>query len=458
MSSQPEPELFQLNAWTGAETAAGELIANPSDWMATQRPVKPDGDFYPRVRKLRDWRAVGWGLILPYQEGVADAQQASADDAPEPIRQLVQDRKGVVLRYRAQAQLRMATLYDPRRGVPLEISEHGDEGQNLPAYLLIYGLPEAIPWRLQFALNSAPGRFVGRLALEGEALEHYVSALRNDWATAPIRRDAPLIWAVDHGSSDITRLMRNAIAARLAQRYQADADLREGARFLDGQQGQGRAADLIEALQTQRPALIVSTSHGMTGPLDNPTLMGHQLGWLVDQGQQALDPSELLAAWQPDGAIWYAHACCSAGSLRPSAFSGLVQPHTMAGRVLAGLAALGDRIAPLPQALLGARQPLRAFIGHVEPTFNYTLQQPGTRQFLTGGIIEMLNELAFDPDRYPVGMMAQGLFEKLGHLASQYNMSYDDGEERGALYYQLCFRDLQSTVILGDPTVALPGV
>ena len=30
----------------------------------------------------------------------------------------------------------------------------------------------------------------------------------------------------------------------------------------------------------------------------------------------------------------------------------------------------------------------------------------------------MLNELAFDPDRYPVGMMAQAMFSRLAQLAT----------------------------------------
>lgn len=456
MSAAPEPDAFQLNAWTGEEAASGALIADLAEWMDSHRPIKPDSAFLPRVANLRDWPAVGWGVILPYQDGVPDAQQARADDAPPPIQELVRRRQGKVLRYRPSAQLRTSTLYDPERGVPLAISEHGDE-HPLPAYLLIYGPPDVIPWRLQFALNSAPKRFVGRLDLTGEALENYVSALIDDWSGARIERNAPLIWAVDHGSPDITQLMRGAIAERLAQRYRSDEDLSRGAIFLDGQQGLARAADLVGALVERRPGLIVTTSHGMTGPLDDQELMAQQLGWLVDQRHRLINPSDLLAAWQPDGAIWYAHACCSAGSMRPSAFAGLVQPETKAGRVLGALAGLSDRVAPLPRALLGAKKPLRAFIGHVEPTFSYTLQLPGTNQHLTSGIIEMLNELAFDPGRYPVGMMAQAMFARLAQLAGEYNNQRDEGEQRGALYYQICFRDVQSTVILGDPTVALPA-
>ena len=50
-------------------------------------------------------------------------------------------------------------------------------------------------------------------------------------------------------------------------------------------------------------------------------------------------------AWQPDGAIWYCHACCSAGSEAPSAFESLFAETTEVGRVLRSVASLGARVA-----------------------------------------------------------------------------------------------------------------
>jgi AcrR family transcriptional regulator len=58
--------------------------------------------------------------------------------------------------------------------------------------------------------------------------------------------------------------------------------------------------------------------------------------------------------------------------------------------VLNGIAALGNRVAPLPTALLGAKKPARAFVGHVEPTFDWTLQNPDTNQILTDSIQKAL--------------------------------------------------------------------
>jgi hypothetical protein len=44
--------------------------------------------------------------------------------------------------------------------------------------------------------------------------------------------------------------------------------------------------------------------------------------------------------------------------------------------------------APLARELLGHAQPLRAFVGHVEPTFDWTLSFPPNRQVLTKDLVD----------------------------------------------------------------------
>jgi len=70
-----------------------------------------------------------------------------------------------------------------------------------------------------------------------------------------------------------------------------------------------------------------------------------------------------LAQWQPNGAIWYAHACCSAGSDGASSYAGLLEADSTLDKTLQAVATLGSLTAPLPKRLLGAKQPLRAFVG-----------------------------------------------------------------------------------------------
>jgi len=131
-------------------------------------------------------------------------------------------------------------------------------------------------------------------------------------------------------------------------------------RFIDGFNEEATSATLVDALQQLKPGFILTTSHGQTGPLDDVQAMARDLGLLVDQDYECAQPEEILAQWQPDGAIWYAHACCSAGSNSTTMFDGLVPAGSDVDRLLKGVASLGARVAPLPRALLGAAKPLRA--------------------------------------------------------------------------------------------------
>jgi len=175
-----------------------------------------------------------------------------------------------------------------------------------------------------------------------------------------------------------------------------------------------------------------------------------------------------LTAWEPDGAIWYAHACCSAGSDAVSLYRCLeqndptlclVKADSPIDRVLKGVAALGALVAPLPRALLGAKKPLRAFIGHVEPTFDWTIRQPATGQYLTSALQQALYDNIYGA--MPVGLAFADWYGTLGGLSIEYESArkaYNKGEDTlsSVLYSQLATRDRQSMVILGDPTVALP--
>jgi hypothetical protein len=187
--------------------------------------------------------------------------------------------------------------------------------------------------------------------------------------------------------------------------------------------------------------------------------MRRDLGLPVDQEFAALDPGALLATWQPDGAVWYAHACCSAGSDQDSGFVGLFAEGDPLRTLLAAVAALGSLTAPLPRALLGAKKPLRAFVGKVEPTFDWTLEQPSNHQHLTAPLVRALYNQLFAPK--PVGLAFRDwhvgvgtLFAVWAQLLEEFNRG--DDVARALLYTRLAAQDLQTTVILGDPAAVLP--
>lgn len=137
--------------------------------------------------------------------------------------------------------------------------------------------------------------------------------------------------------------------------------------------------------------------------------------------------------------------------------------------MLDGVAALGAATAPLPRALLGAAKPLRAFVGHVEPTFDWTMRFPPNKQRITAGLQTALYDklctgtpvgLAMSPHYLPVGALLYGYtrartaynnapFGAAGRAASA-------GAIDMAVYSKVTAYDRMSTVILGDPTVRIP--
>lgn len=465
------PEQLSFNLFTGEEPLVDRLDSAGLGGEGSVLPDPGSQDRSPgRVRDLHNWRdpRVGWGVVLADKAGLSEATLASGDDAPEPIRRLLKERAPAgaehapVLRYHASTganRLSFLRNYADRNAPDISASQVGTESGQIPQYLLIYGGPQEIPWDLQYILNTRC--YVGRLDLEEEALDRYVTALMDEFSDAKSDLLKPLIWAVDDRKTSITKLMRDVIAAPLAEDYAGDSDLAAGLRFRDGSQEMLKVEGLVADLAEHQPGLIVTTSHGKTGPLADPQAMGRDLGLLVDAHEDVLDPAALLAAWQPEGAIWYAHACCSAGGDAVSRLAAALPPGSSARTTLEAVAASGARVSPLPRLLLGAQRPLRAFIGQVEPTCDWTLANRKTGQALTGALsFALYNQLYADPPQ-PVGMALHTCFERVGTLMSTYFLLRTGASAMRVkaakmAHLLLAALDQESTVILGDPTAILP--
>jgi hypothetical protein len=466
------PVSIQVNAWTGLSSpsdtlpkttkwAQRENIAGKTTlWLAPAAPVD-----------TRDWShpSVGWGLILPDNDTISQAERARGEDAPEPIKQLLKSRPGSpVLRYRPELQQGYLRRYYENRApqdLSVQAPRPGMAEGCVPQYLLIYGTPEEIPWAVQYALNMST--FVGRLDLgrrpgEDQALNNYVTALIGDWTGQTCHPRTPVVWSTDHGSVDITWLMARAVAGRIWDAFKQDADL-QGSVRLNEAGATGTA--LATALAERSPALIVTTSHGMTGPLNDANALKASLGNPVDALHQPLGLAQ-LTDWKPSGAIWYAHACCSAGSDSESRYQGLLPESNAVAAMLDGVAkTAGATVAPLPRALLGLENPLRAFVGHVEPTFDWTLRDPINKQVVTHIIQKALYDKLYQQDRRtPIGFALQGIYQEAGQFYGAWQSAVKDidnnvpGMRDWALYRQLVAMDRQTLVIIGDPTVSLPSL
>lgn len=461
------PGELQINACTASgETVRGALATNTAKWALGTRPLAIDKFLKPAApADPKNWldERVGWALVAFERPGFTAQQYANNEDLCAPLRQLLEKRENTaVLRFRPDSDKRFTLLRDYRHGKDLDIagSPIGKAAGHMPRHLMLAGRPtdDQLPWSLQYLLSV--GRSVGRLPfdpLHDEALlTSYVAACLGDWQDMHCDTGATLAWAVDHSPADITHLMRRSIAEPAHAKYAADDDLKEKSVLLVD--ALATHDQLRSHLKAHSPALILTTSHGMTAPLDDPAQMAAQLGLLVDQDHTVLSVDTLLQQWQPDGAVWYAHACCAAGCDEGSRFAPLFTDGTPAQQTLEAVGKLGAQVAPLPLALLTAKKPARAFLGHVEPTFDWTLRQPSTGQLLTSTLVNALyTELYLGS---PIGHAFRSWYAAAGaHYAAweAVKLGYDAKEASSAalLYHNLAARDVQTLVLLGDPVVTI---
>jgi hypothetical protein len=460
------PLVLSINASTGSGTLKGMTGEAAAKWTINNAP--PAIQQFLERPELEDesrWQdpRVGWGVVLPERDGYTQDQMAKLDDIEEPIRKLIAAREASlgcavpVFWYRRQASDRFRLLRDYRnqKSVSLTGSPTGVAPGSVPGYVLICRSPAEIPWELQYILNTRRSCSVGRVHLTGGALKSYIDALLDDWKDDPPDPYRALFWSVDLGPEDITRKMRDSVATPLHRQMTGNRDIGQRATFIDGAHTPALKSNLAAKLAADRPQLVVTTSHCRTSPLGDPEKLRADLGLLEDQNYELVKPSD-LAQWDPYGAIWYAHACCSAGANDNTNFADLFQPGSDIALTLESLAKAGAVVAPFPTALLGDKRPIKAFIGHVEPTFDYTIQDPRSGQFTTDPLIRSLYVRLFQP--WAVGYAFQSFYASSSSYRTSYEASLAEfnrggNTRRAMLYSLLAARDVYTTVILGDPTV-----
>jgi hypothetical protein len=455
VSDDDVPSSIKTDAWTGAEAAGGELDPRAVLWGAL-------GGLPPSQKTLdlgvpadpTDWSnpEVGYGVLLR-ESDAPPGDKAIGKDAPEPVREILAARPGtVMLRWDPSLYDGFIRRYFPdgTSQPPELLSQFGVGKGRLPRYVVIIGGPDEIPWSVQYALGTR--RAVGRLPFTDERLGNYVSAMLDGWKDADLDVRAPLMWTVDI-PGDITAEMRVVIANPLEQRL-TDPEL---PRFQHLTDGQATAAGLLGMLKAAKPALVVTSSHGLTD--GSGEALAGTLGLPVDGGHSVVGLNDLDEA-VPSGAVWHAQACCSAGSEGPSKYVGLLGEGTTALGVVTSVAELGSRVAPAVTRLLGRPNPVRAVVGHVEPTFDWTLRVAETHQGLGGEIVAALSTNLFASQ--PIGHAFSDYRSGVGELhtrwvtAAEKRAAGDQSQRPRLTRLRLSALDRQSMVLLGDPTVTLP--
>jgi hypothetical protein len=440
-------DLLRSSAFTGAKAAVGEWDPSGNWGLTTTPPARSRAlaDFDEPIDP-KNWKdpRVGYGVILPMD---------LPGPLPDSVTELTSKREAPILRYDPRNPGYLTNLDVDK---DFSIAQSAIGGDRIPQYLLIIGGPDKIPWSLQFELGSR--RFVGRLPLSGAHLDNYISHLLNGWENPGCNLNSPVVWSTDYGYPDITELMHKVIAQPVHNKYASNSRILDNATLLEASAATRLA--LRDTLVKKKPGLIVWTSHGLISPLAQPDQIGARIGALVDQNQQILDSAELVASWSPDGAIWYAHACCSAGTAGARQFqNGLVKEDTELALTFRALEKAGPCVAPLPLRLLCAEKPARGFIGHVEPTFDITIRDPASGELFTKPVIDALYTQLLQQN--PVGYALQFILGPVPSVHSAYltaTSNFDGSAAARARLRDFSLRgaDLEGTVLLGDPTAVMP--
>ncbi len=466
-----------INALTDLHLPApsSEIGTAARKWMLGKMPPAGDAALMhlgpPAPANLDEWMhpRVGWGVVIPAKEGFSHEDRVAGRDiaGDEVLQALLKYRKGLqgsvpIFHYGSDPIPGRSRrfLRNYAAGMDVELTAGiGLEGGQLPFYLLVYASPREIPWDMQAILQVQHA--VGRIDPAMVGKDHYFKRVIEGWSGSTAKADSSVVWTVAH--DEMTRLMRTAFALPLYEQYRKDPVTGSSAILLDGggaDPKEGTVEKLIAVLENRNPAMIVTSSHGKTGPLDDLALMTATLGLPVDQFFQMLNPDRLMASWRPDGAVWIAQACCSAGSEMPSQYEMLFEAASDVGRVLRGVAAGGALIAPLPERLLGHASPARGFFGHVEPTFNLTLQSPMTGQLLTDNLVDAFYHRLYQPS--PLGRVLNHYHSGAAVLQAEWLrliQLFDAGQnvDDELLYTRTTAIDINSFVFLGDPTAILPS-
>ncbi len=416
----------------------------------------------PCDASVSDWRdpSVGWGIILADDPALTERERACAYDAPEPIRELLRCRPGAtVLRYRPNAPTRARLLWDATNEVDVSLASSpiGVSAGCLPKYLLIYASPSAVPWSIQYALNVT--RCVGRLDLSGTSLEHYVSALLSDWAHVPPPADSVVVWATEHEAADATARGRELIAEPFVRRVKRDPSRTKDVIFLDGDE-RATAGRLVQALRSERPGTIVTSSNGSFDKFEDEHAGRETIGAPVDQNGDLVDFRAALALWDPGGAVWYANASYSAGVDDDAVFEGLVDRESLLGRTISR-SVVTAMSAPLANSLLGAKRPLRAFVGHVGPLFAASELAPTEISALTATLVTTL--AAATTGKKPIAeIFASEWFNNVPKLYAKFDKHLGEFNANitpasTVIRDLLTVLNVERTVLLGDPTVVAPA-
>jgi hypothetical protein len=333
--------------------------------------------------------------------------------------------------------------------------------EKVPYYLLVVGGPDAIPFKFQYEVDVQYA--VGRIHFD--RLEDYANYAANVVATetkgVTVPRRATFFGVTNPGDSATkatTEKLIEPLCATMtgkAPNWQMDAVTGDAAL-------RTRLDALLGGLQT--PALLVTASHGMEFPLNDPHQLPHQGALLCRDwpGRAAwgnnpipedfyFSGDHLASDANLQGLIAFFFACYGAGTPDLDDFSRQAFKERMPIAPL-------PFIANLPKQMLALKNGALAIIGHIERAWTFSFDWPGAgpqRAVFESALQRLLTG-------HPVGSALEyfnGRWAELATVLSDELEEIEAGKEADP--YELADmwtanNDARGYAVIGDPAVRLP--
>ena len=400
-----------------AAIARGEpLEAGPgtalTSWLRrkTQPHLGPVEDADPR-----DLSQTGWGVVFA---------QPTDPAVREALAELLAHRRRQATRIRERYFREFAgeSGYLAGESKLDFLSRHGAgpgpaDPENVPYYLLLVGGPEQIPYRFQHQLDIQYA--VGRIDFDSprDYARYARSVVRAETEGAPTPREIAL-FGVRNEDDPTTGFTVDHLLRPLAARLSRDRPRWRLRAVLEERASKERLASLLGG--EERPAVLVTASHGMGFPADDPRQLRHQGALLCREwpGPRAwrgpipeehyFSADDLGDRRSLAGLVSFHYACFGGGTDRRDDFTW--RPAGGRARVAprAFVSSLAKRQLAHPRA--GAL----AVVGHVGRAWGFSYVWPGAgeqSQVFEGALKRLL-------DGYPVGSAMEPFHLRYAELAS----------------------------------------
>ena len=396
-----------------------------------------------------DLAETGWGVVFP--KGLDPEIQTVL----RPLLALRQQQAGGLFR-------ELTWSGEPK---PLFQALHGAgpgpvDPRRLPYYLLLVGGPEEVPFEFQYQMDVQYA--VGRLAFDGpHRLAQYASYARSvvaaEEGTVALPRRAVLFAPANPEDATTVRLC-NSLVRPLAREL---ADFGESGKHrceIHTVLGPDAGKEALRRLLGKdRPALLLTATHGMAFPCGHPRQRREQGSLLCqDWGEpgRGISPSASLSAEDlredvvPAGLVAFHFACFSAATPAVDGFAHRTEgpPRPLAPNPF---------IAGLPQRLLShPGGSALAVVGHIDRAWTYSFDWPLAGQ-QTAVFADTLLQLL---QGHRIGQAMEPFNQRYAELATLLQSQPDGGEEEALLRTTALWTallDARNYAVLGDPAVRL---